>query len=87
VFTAQYALSPYIKQIRFVFKGLREMRSITDVYLNFSMKVTHKYIHICNIYNIYIPKINQMAVILQNNDSLLTHKKYIQKSDQNTVIL
>jgi hypothetical protein len=24
VFTARYALSPYIKQIRFVFKGLRE---------------------------------------------------------------
>jgi hypothetical protein len=24
VFTARYALSPYIKQIRFVFKGLKE---------------------------------------------------------------
>jgi hypothetical protein len=24
VFTARYALSPYIKQIRFVFKGLRK---------------------------------------------------------------
>jgi hypothetical protein len=24
VFTARYALSPYIKQIRFVFKGLNE---------------------------------------------------------------
>jgi hypothetical protein len=27
VFTARYALSPYIKQIRFVFKGLRESKS------------------------------------------------------------
>jgi hypothetical protein len=26
VFTARYALSPYIKQIRFVFKGLRDSR-------------------------------------------------------------
>jgi hypothetical protein len=30
VFTARYALSPYIKQIRFVFKGLRkEERRLT----------------------------------------------------------
>jgi hypothetical protein len=26
VFTARYALSPYIKQIRFVFKGLKHIR-------------------------------------------------------------
>jgi hypothetical protein len=26
VFTARYALSPYIKQIRFVFKGLNQTR-------------------------------------------------------------
>jgi hypothetical protein len=25
VFTARYALSPYIKQIRFIFKGLKEL--------------------------------------------------------------
>jgi hypothetical protein len=31
VFTARYALSPYIKQIRFVFKGLnREPRYVTE---------------------------------------------------------
>jgi hypothetical protein len=29
VFTARYALSPYIKQIRFVFKGLINMRKLT----------------------------------------------------------
>jgi hypothetical protein len=32
VFTARYALSPYIKQIRFVFKGLK---SITNEILKF----------------------------------------------------
>jgi hypothetical protein len=26
MFTARYALSPYIKQIRFVFKGLKHIR-------------------------------------------------------------
>jgi hypothetical protein len=32
VFTARYALSPYIKQIRFVFKGLMKLTisSVTD---------------------------------------------------------
>jgi hypothetical protein len=30
VFTARYALSPYIKQIGFVFKGLREACSKTE---------------------------------------------------------
>jgi hypothetical protein len=29
VFTARYALSPYIKQIRFVFKGLNIPHSLT----------------------------------------------------------
>jgi hypothetical protein len=29
VFTARYALSPYIKQIRFVFKGLKRKRGCT----------------------------------------------------------
>jgi hypothetical protein len=28
VFTARYALSPYIKQIRFVFKGLMLIREV-----------------------------------------------------------
>jgi hypothetical protein len=31
VFTARYALSPYIKQIRFVFKGLMLYREIIAV--------------------------------------------------------
>jgi hypothetical protein len=30
VFTARYALSPYIKQIRFVFKGLEDLPPVTD---------------------------------------------------------
>jgi hypothetical protein len=30
VFTARYALSPYIKQIRFVFKGLNKTRAYTE---------------------------------------------------------
>jgi hypothetical protein len=29
VFTARYALSPYIKQIRFVFKGLKYVTTFT----------------------------------------------------------
>jgi hypothetical protein len=31
VFTARYALSPYIKQIRFVFKGLKSVHTPTYV--------------------------------------------------------
>jgi hypothetical protein len=31
VFTARYALSPYIKQIRFVFKGLNIMMTLSQV--------------------------------------------------------
>jgi hypothetical protein len=30
VFTARYALSPYIKQIRFVFKGLRKKSGLQE---------------------------------------------------------
>jgi hypothetical protein len=36
VFTARYALSPYIKQIRFVFKGLKiamRLRRKTEAYV------------------------------------------------------
>jgi hypothetical protein len=33
VFTARYALSPYIKQIRFVFKGLITMHAMNDIKL------------------------------------------------------
>jgi hypothetical protein len=36
VFTARYALSPYIKQIRFVFKGLK--REAVHFYLNNAVK-------------------------------------------------
>jgi hypothetical protein len=32
VFTARYALSPYIKQIRFVFKGLIFITEVESVY-------------------------------------------------------
>jgi diacylglycerol kinase len=36
VFTARYALSPYIKQIRFVFKGLIVMMTLqSNIVLNF----------------------------------------------------
>jgi hypothetical protein len=35
VFTARYALSPYIKQIRFVFKGLMDMSD------NFPQTIQH----------------------------------------------
>jgi hypothetical protein len=31
VFTARYALSPYIKQMRFLFKGLIECRAACDL--------------------------------------------------------
>jgi hypothetical protein len=34
VFAARYALSPYIKQIRFVFKGLRSFVLALSVDLN-----------------------------------------------------
>jgi hypothetical protein len=32
MFTARYALSPYIKQIRFVFKGLRQRVDDVEVF-------------------------------------------------------
>jgi hypothetical protein len=42
VFTARYALSPYIKQIRFVFKGLnysnREVIGVAIAYININIK-------------------------------------------------
>jgi hypothetical protein len=38
VFTARYALSPYIKQIRFVFKGLILYRDIITVCVEFHIK-------------------------------------------------
>jgi hypothetical protein len=34
VFTARYALSPYIKQIHFVFKGLRTVGSTAIFYID-----------------------------------------------------
>jgi uncharacterized membrane protein YozB (DUF420 family) len=34
VFTARYALSPYIKQTRFVFKGLNEIFNIQALYVS-----------------------------------------------------
>jgi hypothetical protein len=34
VFTARYALSPYITQIRFVLKGLKEERDFTKQFLS-----------------------------------------------------
>jgi hypothetical protein len=34
VFTARYGLSPYIKQIRFVFKGLKQLLSLKNQYRN-----------------------------------------------------
>jgi hypothetical protein len=40
VFTAQYALSPYIKQIRFVFKGLMTNESKTK-YMQINTNITN----------------------------------------------
>jgi hypothetical protein len=40
VFTARYALSPYIKQIRFIFKGLMPLALGTAVYVG--MQNAHK---------------------------------------------
>jgi hypothetical protein len=34
VFTAQYALSPHIKQIRFIFKGLMQNMAVVSAVLN-----------------------------------------------------
>jgi hypothetical protein len=39
VFTARYALSPYIKQVRFVFKGLKSGKHFALMYITCSAHV------------------------------------------------
>jgi hypothetical protein len=45
VFTARYALSPYIKQIRFVFKGIKSVTAQHSVRLPFSKNTPPPYKH------------------------------------------
>jgi hypothetical protein len=62
VFTARYALSPYIKQIRFVFKGLKNAIRvwayfscvIITVSLCSTSSISHKYLF--NAFNLLVYK-------------------------------
>jgi hypothetical protein len=49
VFTARYAQSPYIKQIRFVFKGLNTQRRKPEIS---QTEVSHLDATICNLVNL-----------------------------------
>jgi hypothetical protein len=42
VFTARYALSPYIKQIRFVFKGLNTLHTLKYAKWSFVLRAEHR---------------------------------------------
>jgi hypothetical protein len=60
VFTARYALSPYIKQIRFVFKGLKTPRHyLHDVNASGSATLTAKFGRGLQIQNIEHPCLQQ----------------------------
>jgi hypothetical protein len=54
VFTARYALSPYTKQIRFLFKGLNYTCQITIIYKLFSHINIYRDFHLLNLFKINI---------------------------------
>jgi hypothetical protein len=84
VFTARYALSPYIKQIRFVFKGLREYNIKLVGYFEVARETFYKLnftLEMCiqvTIYEIYMDetRTTQYVVIFSVSVSRFKYRKH-----------